>query len=738
MLRPLVTPWLVPALMVAVGAPWAPSQSSQWAQARHVEAMVRPVMVCDIARQRLVRFGSPGLSQLGQVWEWAGSGWHEARVGSLSVSRRPAAVYDRERVRTVLFSSQTHEWDGGGWRRRAVADPPRRADHAMAYDTQRGRTVSFGGQYTVFGYVSSTTTVRADTWEFDGTRWLDVAVAERPPARSHHVMAYDAARGVTVLFGGVRDASAATPQLLADTWEWDGSSWIERSPVTRPAPTDQAAMAYDFARDRCVLVAPDGTWEWDGTDWTAVATGPADARTDAALAYDERTGRVVRFGGLRDLAGVSVSDTATWAFDGAAWIPLDAGVPPSRVGGELAEDAAGQRLLMFGGSSDDALWAWDGAAWQELAARGPSARFGHAWVPVEASGEMLLFGGFEQSGPVVVGDTWTFDGATWTARSASTAPPPRWDPAAAYDAGRQRAVLFGGQGQGGGLMDDTWEWDGNAWLRQLPATSPPPRRHAAMAFDRLRGRAVLFGGDRGAPSSEFDDTWEWDGATWSQRTTATTPPRRTDHQMYYDPTRQQVLLYGGSRSGASIGGLWEFDGIDWTQVSSTGSAPTRGLALAYHRARGEVVTFGGWGAGQATWRYGDVVPAGTASFRFGCAGSEGTPVLTTFGWPVLGTTQFAVDLVRARPSAPAAFLVGGSAAQLSLGAGSPCVLWVQPGETFAVPVMTTASGFASLPLPVPASAPAGTVLRVQGAVIDAVAPGLGIATTAATVVAVGH
>src|SRR5262245_58710000 len=65
---------------------------------------------------------------------------------------------------------------------------------AMAYDSARGESVVFGGVATlaVFG----------DTWEWNGTSWTVRTPASGPTGRYGHAMAYDAARGVTVLFGG--------------------------------------------------------------------------------------------------------------------------------------------------------------------------------------------------------------------------------------------------------------------------------------------------------------------------------------------------------------------------------------------------------------------------------------------------------------------------------------------------------------------------------------------------------
>ena len=46
---------------------------------------------------------------------------------------------------------------------------------------------------------------------------------------------------------------------------------------------------------------------------------------------------------------------------------------------------------------------------------------------------------------------------------------------------------------------------------------PPARMDSAMALDSVRGRVVLFGGSN-ENQALLDDTWEWDGSAWLQRT----------------------------------------------------------------------------------------------------------------------------------------------------------------------------------------------------------------------------
>ena len=59
-------------------------------------------------------------------------------------------------------------------------------------------------------------------------------------------------------------------------------------------------------------------------------------------------------------------------------------------------------------------------------------------------------------------------------------------------------------------------------------------------FDANRGRAVLFGGTNG--KNVFDDTWEWDGSSWSEVSTIGAPACFAGSMVY---TGSNVRLYGG-------------------------------------------------------------------------------------------------------------------------------------------------------------------------------------------------
>jgi len=331
------------------------------------------------------------------------------------------------RVLCVVAALQVGAVAQGGWVQVAVngPSPSARYMHAMAYDSQRGKTVLFGGQ--------SNGTDLGDTWEWDGTAWVQVATTG-PTPRAGHAMAYDSQRGRTMLFSG---------NGIADTWEWDGVSWALVG-VAGPYGSSSFGMAYDGQRQKMVLCGsaiPGArpTWEWNGTTWVAVGTSNPGPGYAAAAVYDSYRGRVVLAGGY--------------------------------VGG---------------------TWEWDGTTWAQSAANEPYRAYS-AMVYDSQRRQTVLYGGYTTG--LFYGDTWEWNGTNWLPRSSSL--PARGWHAMAYDGQRGRTVLFGGQfytSTGGGVTPgsyviraDTWEWTGspgtattfgsgcgNPTLTLSPVTTAPP------------------------------------------------------------------------------------------------------------------------------------------------------------------------------------------------------------------------------------------------------------------------
>lgn len=199
---------------------------------------------------------------------------------------------------------------------------------------------------------------------------LPASAREAPSARHHHAMAYDAARGRLVLFGGNGDEV----RFFSDTWEWDGEVWS-----TRPS-------------------------------------GPVEGRSSFAMLFEPSSSRTLLFGGVN---AESLSENKTWAWDGETWTVLADQGPSARYSPAIAYDEARKGIVLFSGSGrgTDQMWEWSQQGWQQISLSGerpaPRARAQMAFDPVRKT--VILFGGFD--GGKSLGDTWEWDG---TARNPET------------------------------------------------------------------------------------------------------------------------------------------------------------------------------------------------------------------------------------------------------------------------------------------------------------------------------
>src|SRR5216684_202868 len=229
--------------------------------------------------------------------------------------------------------------------------------------------------------------------------------------------------------------------------------------------------------------------------------------------------------------------------------------PPGRAYAAMTYDSLRGRTVLFGGSSNASsnfgdTWEWDGINWtQRIPSTSPPGLVGAAMVYDTARSRSVLFGGGLTAG-LAPAATWEWDGSTWTLRAPAASPPARIWPAMAYDSFHRVTVLFGGSAQGVDL-GDTWVFDGTTWTHLTPANSPSPRFGHAMAFDSGLGRTRLFGGDHVAPFSlgPVNDTWEWDGANWTQDVPSAAPSPRAGQSMAYDSGRARTIVFGGTAEG---------------------------------------------------------------------------------------------------------------------------------------------------------------------------------------------
>src|ERR1700690_837369 len=151
-----------------------------------------------------------------------------------------------------------------GWYQQTPSpNPGGRFEHAIAYDAAHGQVVLFGG-------LQGTN----DTWLWNGVTWTEAVPSNtpnNPGPRGNAAMVYDAAHGQVVMFGGIDNSNTR----LGDTWLWNGTSWTNANPANSPSPRDGTALVYDAAHSQVVLYggilqsgfANSETWVWNGTTW---------------------------------------------------------------------------------------------------------------------------------------------------------------------------------------------------------------------------------------------------------------------------------------------------------------------------------------------------------------------------------------------------------------------------------------------------------------------------------------
>jgi len=232
----------------------------------------------------------------------------------------------------------------------------------------------------------------------------------------------------------------------------------------------------------------------------------------------------------------------------------------------------------------------------------PSGRYEHAMAYDTNRHEVVLFGGANAGN-----DTWIFDRTNWLARTPAAAPAARYNHAMAYDEARKRVILFGGYRPDRGVStNETWSWDGMTWTSLTPTDRPPARQGSKMVYDRARAQILMFGG---SGSTYFNDTWAWDGTNWAQLNPSSPPPEDADSHfsMAYDDARQKAVLFYAAPNPTRT---FTWDGSDWSEQSpDTKPAydPAGTRVMAFDANLGKVILFGGdvccWTPQNWTWSW---------------------------------------------------------------------------------------------------------------------------------------
>jgi hypothetical protein len=217
----------------------------------------------------------------------------------------------------------------------------------MAYDSARGYSVLFGGQKSGLFPIGVWGGFSNETWIYEDSNWRKLSFWRRPAARCGHSLTFDEKNGLIVLFGGIDRFDRS----LGDTWLFDGGSWRRMS---GPGPTARryAAFAFDPGLEGCVLqggAADDqgkvmfgDTWIFQDYRWTCLQF-QTDARDDHGIAYHRRAEKLLLLDGINSTRGLLGLTSIGWQAQEVS--PLH----PRHQCSPLAWDNGLEGIVLYGG-----------------------------------------------------------------------------------------------------------------------------------------------------------------------------------------------------------------------------------------------------------------------------------------------------------------------------------------------------------------------------------------------------
>lgn len=175
-------------------------------------------------------------------------------------------------------------------------------------------------------------------------------------------------------------------------------------------------------------------------------------------------------------------------------------------------------------------------------------------------------------------------------------------PGLVWHDGMQRMILFGGEtrrdsSQTRYHLNDTWQWNGKTWSQLYPNNPPPGRAGHAMVYDPWADRIVAFGGKDGLDPDDSNvatlrnDTWELSGGEWRPLETTTAPSPRQQPGYAFDIGRNRMVVYGGfAEDGTSLFDTWILEDSTWTQL--TGGPQVRNPSMVHDPVRQQTLMLG--------------------------------------------------------------------------------------------------------------------------------------------------
>jgi hypothetical protein len=155
-----------------------------------------------------------------------------------------------------------------------------------------------------------------------------------------------------------------------------------------------------------------------------------------------------------------------------------------------------------------------------------------------------------------------------------------------------------------------WTWDGRNYNVVAGGGPGPSSNRADMAYDRAQGMIVLWDhgcsalamGFQGGCVAQANQTWTWDGRSWTPRAAKSAPQDAGPGAMVFDSKLGQVVYVNG------LGQAWTWTGSDWKSIDSAGAprvarrdraAPVATFAVGYDESRNLLV----YALSSSTWTW---------------------------------------------------------------------------------------------------------------------------------------
>ena len=405
--------------------------------------------------------------------------------------------------------------------------PAPRKEQASAYDATNDRLIIFGGTSTTQNY--------NDTWILTnasgntGTEsWVPLSTSGVTPSQRYSMVAgYNAINNILVVFGGVDNNN----KIQMDLWLLTNANGLQ-------------------------IIVP--TWSKLTMDGT-----PPSARYRMAGVYDETNDCLIFFGGGSYSSSTATLYDETWVIRNVttspSWSRLnpDGTLPPAIIDASAVYDAAGNRMIIFGGNTSTAY------------SPDPSGRTNDTWILSGANG---------------IGGT-----PTWNQLNTLNKPPARSDHTAIFDGASQRMVVFAGTGSNNYVRSDVWVLTDLGettctWIEYDTGKPYPTSReyHSAVYAGGDKDSMVIFGGCTGGENL-VNDVWVLKCANGIPVTPVSKIVIRGASTNLFRSYTMQLSAVATDASDNEIGGVlytWSSSGAGVATVNSTGLVTGAGPGTA--------------------------------------------------------------------------------------------------------------------------------------------------------------